>query len=650
VAKQKTLVSCRSGSGEGRMGYFIHREFPASVAVCAVALFATAVFARPMYSQSAPPPIHVGGVELTGIPEDWSSHYVVFSNPGTEQEAIQSGRHEQWLRTVNDPRYVMQQLRRHLPVQGPAAADVANRLRWDAEAARSGDAAAAEDFSADPFSPIRIRRRLIPERMPQPELKRDWNMPLGGPGLAAGHFPAKYGFFPTSASCTDYAVFPTGAAGSTTQPTIVAFTNLYVGTGGCEATDPTVYWAYEFPAATVNLSPVLSIDGTQVAFIQVSTSNQAILTIVRMAPGGTLSSPVLPTGEPAASYPGCTAPCYTAIPLSGSPNDTNSAPFYVYGGSDTLYVGDNSGRLHQFTNVFNGTPTNPPTETTTNGWPVTLTTTTPAVTATALTSPVYDPVSGLVFVGNAGGFLLSVTTTGTPAVTAANRSVCGTAGFVDSPVLDSTTSFVYVFSGDGCDVTPGNSYVNRFATGTSIYAANFYGANYMSMGNASTPTSVSTNMFRGAFDNIYFTGTGTTGNLYVCVQGVVFQLPMATLTTSGGNTPAIGTRFSTPLSTAPSDTSACSPVTEFLGATADWLFLSVKGNGSAPGCTGPCIMNFDITSGAAAGTPTAGLTATGGSSGIIIDNRSTTQVGAGQVYFTMLGSTTATQASQAGLQ
>ena len=53
--------------------------------------------------------------------------------------------------------------------------------------------------------------------------------------------------------------------------------------------------------------------------------------------------------------------------------------------------------------------------------------------------------------------------------------------------------------------------------------------------------------------------------------------------------------------------------------------------------------------GAATGTPTAGLSEPGGTSGIVIDNQSTTQTGAQQVYFSTLTGHTAVQASQAGL-
>ena len=86
-----------------------------------------AAFSVPMLGQEArgqeAPAVRVGTVNITGIPEDWSTPPCVFANPGTEQEAIQSGHYQEWLKIVNDPRYVMQQLRKKLPVQGPAAVD-----------------------------------------------------------------------------------------------------------------------------------------------------------------------------------------------------------------------------------------------------------------------------------------------------------------------------------------------------------------------------------------------------------------------------------------------------------------------------------------------------------------------------------------------
>ena len=215
-----------------------------------------------------------------------------------------------------------------------------------------------------------------------------------------------------------------------------------------------------------------------------------------------MASPAAATLQSAANYRSCTSPCYTTITLSGSPNDTSSAPFYVYG-ADLVYVGDNSGKVHKLTGVFSGTPA----EASTGGWPVTASTQTSPI----LTSPVYDSgASQLLFVGDGSGYLHSITTTGatTQTVLTSNQMVCGTGGMVDPPIVDSSTENVYVFVGDGCDVTPGNSYVNRFAAGTSINGS--YGQNYASFGNASTNTTA-TVLRTGSFDNTYYSGAGIQG-------------------------------------------------------------------------------------------------------------------------------------------
>ena len=168
---------------------------------------------------------------------------------------------------------------------------------------------------------------------------------------------------------------------------------------------PTVAWAYNTGGAST-LSPVLSPDGSQVAYIQ-TNANIASLVLLKplLTSGGTVASPAAATLQSAANYRSCTAPCYTTITLSGSPNDTNSSPFYVYYGTDTMYVGDNSGKVHKFTGVFSGTPA----EASTGGWPVTASTQTSPI----LTSPVYDSgASQLLFVGDGSGYLHSITTNG----------------------------------------------------------------------------------------------------------------------------------------------------------------------------------------------------------------------------------------------
>ncbi len=671
-----------------------------------MALLSAAAFCSPVHSQSAPS-VRIGNVDITDIPEDWSHHYVVFSDPGTEQDALRSGRYEQWENVVNNPRYVIQQLKRGARVQGPASLDADYRFRWIAEE------------TGDPFWIIgRVRRAWG-----LPEIRKDWSQSLGGTGLADGQYPAKYPFATTTASCSDYVVYPTGAGGSGTQATIMAFKNLYVGTGGCGSTNPTVYWAYNTGAGAVaNLSPVLSIDGTQVAFIQVSSGGVASLVVLKMAnSGGSYNAPTFGTGSgsvTAASYRTCTAPCFTSIALSGNPNDAASAPFYNYD-TDVLYVGDNGGKVHLFTGVFSGTPA----ETTTN-WPVTASTTTPP----ALTSPIYDSVSNRIFVTDQAGYLHTFLVTSPPgSVTTSGRLENNTTNVFEPPIVDGTTELVYTFigySGDGGNKNP--SYINVFpaaalgeagtGTGGTDYGTGVHFPNGASGGTANPTTS---HMRAGGFDFQYYMGTGTTGNIYTCENGTIYQIPLATIATFVVNV------YNTPVS-AVGIASACSAVTEFqsvstattinstgvtsttqttipvasvsgmstaapnnyllvgseimkitavgatsvtvtrgsLGTTAgssypsgtaaqviqDWMFTSVEANASVSPCTAGCLLNYSVLGAGTAGSPTTGFPAAGGTSGIVIDNQvpGATQAGAEQIYYNLITGTTnnAIQASQ----
>src|ERR1700691_5396369 len=106
-----------------------------------------------------------------GIPEDWSHHRLVFSNPGTEEEAIENGTHDRWLRIVNDPRYSMQQLKRGagaslLQAEGAAAVEATGAQ----EPTGSPNAADAEEPIRD-WPPAKARKQTI---------TKDWSMGLDG--------------------------------------------------------------------------------------------------------------------------------------------------------------------------------------------------------------------------------------------------------------------------------------------------------------------------------------------------------------------------------------------------------------------------------------------------------------------------------------
>lgn len=544
-----------------------------------------------------------GPEELRGLPDDWSHHHLVFSDPGTEEEAVRNGTYEAWLRVVNDPRYVMQVMKRNAAQRASAPAPDFAPL--------------ADRWGAPIWHPVPIWPPF-PVRRSKQTLKRDWSMSLGSTGtVGAGQYPAKFTFSTSSASCSDYVVYNTGLAGSSTQATIVAYTNLYATT--CGSTVPTIDWAYN-TGGTATLSPVISWGGDQVAYIQTSSSVASLVLLRMKNSGGTVGSPATITSVANGSYYGCTAPCYTTFTLNGSPKDTNSPPFYDYA-DDTMYVGDNSGKVHKFNPVFSGTPA----EVTTGGWPATAST----ESKTVLTGVIYDPNSTLLFVGDNSGYLHSVTTTGSPSQTVlTSNQMDYNVGITDAPLVDSTgtTSYVYVFVQHSTA-----TYINQFQASTSISGS--YGVGYAQIGSyASTTLPV----YSGAFDNQHTAYNN--GNLYFCALSSSTTAAYPTLYQIALNSASnLSSSTVTAYNTLASGAATCSPITEFYNGTTDYIFLSVTANGSAAGCTGACLYNYAVPSSTTThtGSATTGLAVTGGASGTIIDNNSSS-TGASQIYFSSL--------------
>ena len=367
--------------------------------------------------------------------------------------------------------------------------------------------------------------------------------------------------------------------------------------------------------------------------------------------------PGVPPTVSNATYRACTAPCMTTIAFSGSPNDTNSSPFYVFAGTDAdvIFVGDDTGQVHKFTNVFNGNPA----EMTTGGFPVTA-------AIEKLSGAIYNSAAGTVEVdasydGTNNGARLHeiVVDAGTPTVTdskilgattsggvncAGTTVASGTALTVDSPIVDAaagTKGTVYVFIGNDGVATP-NSAVYQFATG---FAEHTCGSKSV-VGTGSTTTG--TPVYSGSFDAIYFASAdpSPSGNLYVCGNAggdpTLYRIPI--------NSNAFGTVSTGPVLTTGAAT--CSPVTEFENGSTDRAYLSVTAAGktaspiSCPTASG-CLMSFTL--GATTPTGTAAAVAeSGGTSGIVVDNSAATS-GASQIYFSTLTGATAIQAAQAGL-
>jgi len=179
-----------------------------------------------------------------GVPLDWSTRHVLFTNGASPEVAAVAARDPRsWINWSQRSSYVF----RNYPARGAG------------------------------------RPRLVSLRRSS---KIDWAMPLGASGgMPIAESPAKYSFSTTGTySCTnDFVVYTIGATPSATQANIVAFNNLYTGTASSSCpngpqtppttdyTKPTFMWSYQVGTAASYLSPTLSLDGTKVAFIENST-------------------------------------------------------------------------------------------------------------------------------------------------------------------------------------------------------------------------------------------------------------------------------------------------------------------------------------------------------------------------------------------
>lgn len=465
-----------------------------------------------------------------------------------------------------------------------------------------------------------------------------------------------------------------GGSGTAGQPTIFAVNQLYLACRTNTAGNPMALWSYNTGTGViVDSSPIISLDGTQVAFIARSGAVASLVMLKWAASTGNVGDPVAPTSVAAGSYRGCTAPCMTSITLNGSPNNTNSSPYYYYD-TDELWVGDNAGVLHKFTNIFlSGTPT----EVTTGGWPVTVD------AGFTLSSPVYDRVSNLVYVGTNrtpdapagtphGGRLHSVNNS-TVAVLASAQLAgvvaatnSGSVGVAEAVIVDQLARRVYAFV--ATDTTSAASPCNNNSANVECHAvyqfdgdasiSGITGLAKATFGRGQIFTRIG---YAGVFDNAYYTSAdpaSPSGFLYVCgssAGGASSRQPSLwriQITNNSMNTTAVFGQQLVSGDTADGSGGggSCSPITDVQNGANNYIYVSVPELGNRTGCAGACIYVYNLT-GITWGTTnaTAGLAAPGGTSGIVIDNISATS-GASQIYYsTMTSPGGAIQASQAAL-
>jgi len=546
------------------------------------------------------------------VVEDWSTHQVIFSENVPEELKPT---------VMADSRFWLQYFRRH----------ASYRVCAEPEGRQDESLCPRDPLPGSGWQVIR-------------PAKRDWSVSLGGGSGGPISEPAIFTYDVSAApNCTgDYAVTGIDVAGASgTQANIIGLNNLYVnGTssgycyGSSHLTAPTVLFSYFVGTGNVQSSPVISLDGKKVAFVENSSTSSKlhILTIGTTGTNGTSATAPVAVGSAGGNNAVDTQVGFTST--------SSTAPFIDYD-DDVAYVSTNgtASIVHKITGVFRGIPT----EVTTNGWPATIS------GNPSISTPVFDFTSKHVIMLDAAGSLDYVDDSVSPAVThSAALSIASTGINATPVVIDSSRKLVYAIANN-----PNGTHALVAQANTSLTSASLVTVNI------GTGTG---NLIRQVdFNNSYYTGAPYTscfmyvvGNDSGLFQGpalfdVAFSNSSFVLNTTTANGPlALTTGLTSGVNT--------SPLTEFYNSTTskDYMFVSVTNACESTGITGGCIRSLNITN----GFPTSGnvnsvvLAASGGTGRASVDNyaNTTTYPGASSIYYTTLSGNTLVKATQAGLQ
>jgi hypothetical protein len=620
-------------------------------------------FAMPAQeSSSAASPSDLGG------PRDWSHRRVIYTRNGSIG---------QMMLLREDPRFV-QSLYKHYAEEHRkdlAAAVGLHLAEGNQDQAEEGDwDIGVDDEQADRgFQPLVIWDPMRPVMRPKNKhSKVDWSMSLGPTGgMSYGETPAIYTANYASPSCSaDFAVYTINADPTVAkQANLVGFTNLYsdsASAGFCSGTAPTFLFSYAIGTGGSALSPVLSYDGTKVAWIENPSATTSYLHVTKWVAtqGATATAPVAVTGTfsngacipttascdfsveyTASVYPGCS----TAHTAGNSHSD-----LYVDYSSDTGFISANNGLLYHISNIFSSTaaptvdfciPVNTTFETTPSG---------------AMSGPVYDPILNEVFLTDSEkiyAFTVNTTATtpnfspaSTPSYTFGNSGSNYNYATGPGPLLDMFNGYLYVFSTyDAAGKTSVTQVATSLTSGTAV-----------ELGPEST--NADPLLFYGAFDNNYYTygPKSSLSTLYSCGTDQtntnrqdLFSVSFNASTGIVNTTPAMS--YNTNVNPG-AVTGLCSPITEFYDGTNDRIFVGMGQPASASGSNVVTMWNVNNrltnTSGTAGAMPTYTAEATGylgGTSGIAADNNSG-DAEAESIYFsteqpgtasTIVGTTTA---------
>jgi hypothetical protein len=464
---------------------------------------------------------------------------------------------------------------------------------------------------------------------PKKGIHRDWSFPGLGNNLRKNMFPAKFSFDPAAPpDCVnDYVVFGLAVAGSATQANLVAFNNLYVnstGTGLCTGTAPNVMFAYNVTTGAsggqVQTSPVISLDGKKIAFVEsvpIGNPGPTIFHVLTWTAGlGSIGAPAVPTSA-----------AMSSVPVSLTASDFASSPWIDYS-ADSAYMGTDDGNVYQVTGVFHGIPT-----LSGSPWPV-------HTAPFRLTAPVLDSQLGLLMVGNLDGDLYQINTMtgslGTLPIGAGNNHA-----ILAPPIVDVTNGTTFVVDADdgagAVLVEVKTSTLLKISTGRIGQGNSVAGNNVM--------------LFQPAFSNDYYNGLPD-GIVALCGTGLSDTTPWAYAFGFVGSLMHEPAATTQQLSTVAAN--GCTGWTEFFNPNVgtspgtDFFFFGLTGNCTTIGgsSTDGCVVSISQHAGV---TTDSTAEVNLGPSGIVVDNYSTAAQ-ASSIYFTSVGVNTAYKFTQSGLQ
>ena len=155
------------------------------------------------------------GPHKTPHVDDWTHHHLVFSDPGTREDAIRNGSLQKWIAVTNSPRFKMQQAKRSMGTL-PVALNSENGAGGDS---RGGH--------RNPHQPSPAMTTI----------EKDWSQPLGG---VAGTSLTITIATPTTSNIGNTSVFTIDgvdfdASAPTTEKGVITFSGSAPSTGGCDA-------------------------------------------------------------------------------------------------------------------------------------------------------------------------------------------------------------------------------------------------------------------------------------------------------------------------------------------------------------------------------------------------------------------------------